>query len=45
VNDKGVAHLAFDNDIEALTKLREFVDFLPLSNKDPVPIRPTDDPV
>ena len=39
----GVAHLAFDNDIEALSKLREFVDFLPLSNRDSVPVRPTED--
>ncbi|KAJ3332906.1 hypothetical protein HDU76_012643 [Blyttiomyces sp. JEL0837] len=39
----GVAHLAFDNDIDALTKLREFVDYLPLSNRDAVPIRATDD--
>ena len=39
----GVAHLAFDNDVEALAKLREFVDFLPLSNREKVPIRRTDD--
>ncbi|KAI9357330.1 carboxyl transferase [Zopfochytrium polystomum] len=41
----GVAHLAFDNDIEALAQLREFVDFLPLSNRHPVPVRPTNDPL
>ena len=35
--------MAFDNDIQALAKLREFVDFLPLSNTAPVPVRPTDD--
>ncbi|KAH6593437.1 hypothetical protein BASA50_007388 [Batrachochytrium salamandrivorans] len=39
----GVAHLAFDNDIEALSRLREFIGFLPLSNRHPVPKRPTDD--
>ncbi|KAI8922227.1 carboxyl transferase [Powellomyces hirtus] len=40
----GVAHLAFDNDIEALARLREFVDFLPLSNRHDVPVRATEDP-
>jgi propionyl-CoA carboxylase beta chain len=39
----GVAHLAFDNDIEALAKLREFFDFLPLNNKEEPPIKYTDD--
>ncbi|KAJ1975704.1 hypothetical protein H4R35_003031 [Dimargaris xerosporica] len=39
----GVAHLAFDNDIEALAKLRDFVDFLPLSNREPAPRRFTAD--
>ena len=39
----GVAHLAFDNDIEALARLREFMDFLPLSNRHDIPIRRTDD--
>ncbi|TPX33611.1 acetyl-CoA carboxylase [Synchytrium microbalum] len=39
----GVAHLAFDNDIEALSQLRDFVDFLPLSNRSDVPVRPTED--
>lgn len=39
----GVAHAAFDNDIEAIYKLREFVDFLPLSNKSPIPTKPTQD--
>ncbi|KAI9182923.1 hypothetical protein H9P43_003835 [Blastocladiella emersonii ATCC 22665] len=41
----GVAHLAFDNDVEALARLREFVDFLPLSNRHPVPERAAVDPV
>eukprot|EP00731_Ephydatia_muelleri_P030467 Em0021g990a len=40
----GVAHKAFEHDIHALYELRELVDFLPLSNRDPVPIRHTDDP-
>ena len=29
----GVAHLAFDNDLEALRAARELFGFLPLSNK------------
>jgi propionyl-CoA carboxylase beta chain len=29
----GVAHAAFDNDMEALASLREFVSYLPLSNR------------
>ncbi|KAJ1550518.1 hypothetical protein HK096_006507 [Nowakowskiella sp. JEL0078] len=41
----GVAHLAFDNDVEALAKVREFFDFLPLSNRHDIPIRPTEDPI
>lgn len=41
----GVAHLALDNDIEAIRALRTLVDFIPLSNKDKVPQRqPTDSP-
>src|ERR671912_602102 len=40
----GVADVAFDNDIEALMAAREFVDFLPASNRDEVPERPCDDP-
>jgi propionyl-CoA carboxylase beta chain len=39
----GVADLAFDNDVEALLQTRRFVDFLPASNKAPVPVRPTND--
>ncbi|XP_029983247.1 propionyl-CoA carboxylase beta chain, mitochondrial isoform X2 [Sphaeramia orbicularis] len=35
----GVAHRAFENDVEALLNLREFFNFLPLSNQDPAPIR------
>jgi propionyl-CoA carboxylase beta chain len=40
----GVAHCAFNNDMEALAQLRTFIDFLPLSNRHPVPIRYTEDP-
>ncbi|PIK52435.1 putative propionyl-CoA carboxylase beta chain, mitochondrial [Apostichopus japonicus] len=31
----GVAHGAFENDIDGLTKLRELFSYLPLSNRDP----------
>ncbi|PTQ10734.1 methylmalonyl-CoA carboxyltransferase [Sphingomonas oleivorans] len=40
----GVADLAFENDIEALLGARDFVDFLPLSNRHDLPVRPTSDP-
>ncbi|PTD16744.1 acyl-CoA carboxylase subunit beta [Sphingomonas fennica] len=40
----GVADVAFDNDIEALLATRDFFDFLPLSNREHVPVRPSDDP-
>ncbi|XP_026691031.2 propionyl-CoA carboxylase beta chain, mitochondrial [Ciona intestinalis] len=40
----GVAHKAFDDDIDALLQLREFYNFLPMSNKDNAPIVSTDDP-
>jgi propionyl-CoA carboxylase beta chain len=40
----GVADVAFDNDIEALIATRDFVDFLPLSNRHELPERPTADP-
>ena len=40
----GVADVAFENDIEALLAARRFMDFMPLSNRDEVPERPTDDP-
>ncbi|MCW5770525.1 MAG: acyl-CoA carboxylase subunit beta [Rhodospirillaceae bacterium] len=39
----GVADLAFENDVEALLELRRFVDFLPASNREKPPVRPTDD--
>ena len=40
----GVADLAFENDVEALLELRRFVDFLPASNREGPPLRPTGDP-
>uniref|UniRef100_A0A8C9T6X2 Propionyl-CoA carboxylase beta chain, mitochondrial n=1 Tax=Scleropages formosus TaxID=113540 RepID=A0A8C9T6X2_SCLFO len=40
----GVAHKAFENDIDALLNLREFFNFLPLSNKDSAPITECHDP-
>jgi len=40
----GVADVAFEDDIEALMAARDFIDFLPLSNREPVPERPTADP-
>ena len=39
----GVADIAFENDLEALLSVRDFVDFLPASNREPVPSRPTVD--
>ncbi|MDE0934189.1 MAG: acyl-CoA carboxylase subunit beta [Novosphingopyxis baekryungensis] len=39
-----VADLAFENDIEALLTARDFIDFMPLSNREEVPERPTADP-
>ncbi|WP_026988661.1 acyl-CoA carboxylase subunit beta [Fodinicurvata fenggangensis] len=40
----GVADLAFENDVEALLELRDFLSYLPPSNRDEVPERPTEDP-
>lgn len=40
----GVAHLAFENDVEALLQTRRFYDFLPLSAQDDPPCRATEDP-
>ncbi|BBD97762.1 acyl-CoA carboxylase subunit beta [Sphingobium amiense] len=40
----GVADVAFENDIEALLAVRDFVDFLPASNRDAAPERPSADP-
>ena len=40
----GVAAGAFENDIDALSQIRELFDFLPLSNKEESPIRECADP-
>ncbi|OQV22663.1 Propionyl-CoA carboxylase beta chain, mitochondrial [Hypsibius exemplaris] len=40
----GVAHRAFDNDIDALLNVRSFFNFLPLSNTDAAPKRASVDP-
>ncbi|XP_077927736.1 propionyl-CoA carboxylase beta chain, mitochondrial isoform X4 [Halichoerus grypus] len=40
----GVAHRAFENDVDALCNLREFFNYLPLSNQDPAPICECHDP-
>ena len=37
----GVADMAFENDIEVLLQTRRFVDFLPTSNREKPPARPT----
>src|SRR3546814_13112119 len=39
-----VSDLALENDIEALLAARDFIDFLPSSNRDEVPERPCADP-
>ncbi|MEM8776346.1 MAG: acyl-CoA carboxylase subunit beta [Pseudomonadota bacterium] len=40
-----VADGAFENEIEAMAEIRRLVDFLPLNNRDSVPVRPFfDDP-
>lgn len=41
----GVAHNAFNNDVDALLQLRNFMSYLPQSNKSPTPIRPCNDPI
>lgn len=40
----GVAHGAFENDVDALTCLRSFINFLPQSNQASVPVRECTDP-
>ena len=40
----GVAHKAFENDVDALLNLREFFNYLPLNNTEPSPVRACDDP-
>jgi propionyl-CoA carboxylase beta chain len=39
----GVADMAFENDVEALLMLRRFFNYLPLNNRDGVPVRPNHD--
>ncbi|RUP45733.1 propionyl-CoA carboxylase beta chain mitochondrial precursor [Jimgerdemannia flammicorona] len=39
----GVAHNAFENDVEALQRIRDVFDYLPLSNREEAPVRYTDD--
>jgi propionyl-CoA carboxylase beta chain len=39
----GVAHEAFDNDIDAIRSLREFYSYLPLNNKDQAPVVTSED--
>ena len=41
----GVADLAFENDVEALLDMRRFFSFMPSSNREQVPARPTEDPI
>ncbi len=40
----GVADLAFENDVKALLTVRQFLDFLPASNREKPPVWPTTDP-
>jgi propionyl-CoA carboxylase beta chain len=40
----GVAHRTCVDDMDALAQLREMFDFIPLSNKDPAPVRVNTDP-
>jgi propionyl-CoA carboxylase beta chain len=39
----GVAHGAFQNDVEALRALRDLYSYIPLNNRDGAPYVPTDD--
>lgn len=39
----GVAHGSFENDVEALSRIRELMNFLPLSAREQVPVLPSDD--
>ena len=39
----GVADLAFENDVEALLMLRRFFNYIPPSNREKAPYRPTQD--
>lgn len=39
----GVAHFAFDNEIDTLLATRKLMSYLPLNNREKPPIRPTND--
>jgi propionyl-CoA carboxylase beta chain len=39
----GVADLAFEDDVEALLMVRRFFNYLPLNNREGVPVRPSGD--
>jgi len=41
----GVADGAFENDVEALLMLRRLYNYLPLSNREKAPVRPSGDPI
>ncbi|MDP2794974.1 MAG: acyl-CoA carboxylase subunit beta [Sulfurisoma sp.] len=40
----GVADLAFENDVDALLYTRRLFNYLPLSNREKAPVRPSSDP-
>lgn len=40
----GVSDLAFENDVDALIKLRQFISYLPANNQEKPPVWPTEDP-
>lgn len=40
----GVADLAFENDVDALLKLRQFINYLPANNREKPPLLATEDP-
>lgn len=44
VSKSGVANYASNNEMEAIAKLREVFDYLPLSNKEKPPVKPCADP-
>lgn len=39
----GVSDKAFENDVDAMEQIRRFMDFLPASNRERPPVRPTED--
>ena len=41
---RGVADLAFENDVEALLMLRRLFNYIPANNREKAPYRPTQDP-